>query len=302
MKSKCFNILAIAIFLPLTWTMTAQAAETAAKKKKEVNWERVDLKCHKLSPEKALKYKKFCQKARHEVSQKQKQEKYPFIALRVFSDYSITNYEVKDTTSGAHATLSSKSNMKFTVNLVEHYSKGFKSYVGLSYQNIDFDQPTSKHINNPNLDLWGFHGGLVFNPFNRLSLDLGGAYRDFYYIRGYGPDELKFSKHLVPEIYLNGQLDLFSAGSLDFGLGGHVAYAFPFDAKQREEPEGNFHVEGNLSYGGSIIARKQFESWSLSGEIGMNRQNLKTSVTDGYVDDVTFGLKIAVPFGWNEGK
>jgi hypothetical protein len=291
------------ILIAILFTSLAQAQSPQDRPKRgKMTWEEIDLKCQNFDVQKRMKNKKVCDKAGKIVTSHQKKEKYPFIALRLFTDYSFTDYEVHDKVNNANASIVSKSHIKINARLVQHYSPGFKTYLGIGYQDLIFENSLNKPIVNNHLNLWDFHGGLIFNPFNRLSLDLSAHYGDVYYIRGQGPSNLKFSQHLVPSFNLRGQFDLFTYGSLDFGLGGNIGYTLPFKAEHREEPEGNFDVKGSLNYGAEVFARKQFERWSLGGGIGFNRKEMPTSISDGELTEVTVGLKIAIPFGWNEGK
>lgn len=229
-------------------------------------------------------------------------EKYPFISMRFFTDYSFTDYEVKDKVNGGSATLVTKSHVKLDAKLVQHYSPKFKSYLGIGFQAVEYENTLTRPLVNPNLSLWDFNGGLIYNPWSRLSLDLSLHYGDNYYVRNYNATHLKFSKHLVPSVQLQANYDMFSFGDLDFGLGGKIGYTMPFTAKDREEVEGNFDVEGSLNYGADLYARKQFEKWSIGGGVGVMKRQLNTSITEGDLTEVTIGLKIAIPFGWNEGK
>lgn len=295
--SKILIIISCLIFSTLSG-----AAEPKTNPKKKLTWAEADLKCQGFNAEQRLKHKKVCDQARQKVVAQQKLDKYPFYSGRAFFDYSSTNYNVTDKSSGAGADLVSDHNVKLTAQFVYHYSPSLKTYLGLSYKNLNFDNPKSKIILNRNVDVWDFHGGLIVNPFSILSLDLSAHYGDIYYIRGEGAD-LKFSKFLVPQLNLKGNLDLFSLGGIDFGLGGNIGYALPFKAKHREEIQGNFDVEGNWAYGGEIYGRKQFEKWSISGGISKNYQQLNTSQAKGQVEEVTFGVKIAIPLGFNnQGK
>lgn len=293
-----FKILIIIVSL-IGMSSGSFGAEAQPVKKEKLTWSQADLRCQNLSSEQRLQHQKTCDEARRRVVAKQKSEKYPFYAGRFFVDYSSTNYHVKDKASGAGADFVTTSNVKIESNFVFHYSPSFKSYLGLSYSNLIFDNPNSKTILNRNLDVWDFHGGVIYNPIKRLSLDLSAHYGDVYYIRGQGND-LKFSKFLVPQINLKGSFDLFTLGGIDIGLGANIGYALPFKAEHREEPQGNFDVEGNLAYGGEIYGRKQFDRWSISGGIAKQVQHVNTSQSEGRVEQVSVGVKIAIPFGWNE--
>lgn len=54
--------------------------------------------------------------------------------------------------------------------------------------------------------------------------------------------------------------------------------------------------------GAKFYARKQFDQWSVSGGIGLSKKQMETNYMDGELTQVNFGIKIAIPFGWNEGK
>jgi len=287
-------------YLFLFFICVSFAAE--ANNKTKLTWEQVNLKCLNFSEEKKIKHKKVCDQAESIVRKKQEDEKFPFMSVRFFSDYSFTSYEVKDTQNGTRASLVSSSHIKNDLRLVQHYQSGFKTYLGIGHQNLIFENSLSKPLVNDHLKLWNYMGGIIFNPIERLSLDVSVHYADVFYVRAQGTNNLKFSQHLTPMGLVKAQFDLFSNGHLDFGLAGHLGLMPSFNAKNRDEVEGNFKAKTSLNYGGEVFARKQFESWSLAGNIGFNQRQMDASISEGRLNEVTIGFKIAVPFGFNEGK
>lgn len=273
-----------------------------ANPKNKLTWEQIHLKCLNFSEEKQIKNKKVCDKAEKIVREVQEKERYPFFSVRFFSDYSFTSYEVKDLQNGSRASLVSSSHVKNDLRFVQHYQSGFKTYLGIGHQNLIFENSLSKPLVNEQLKLWNYMGGLIVNPIERLSLDFSIHYADVFYVRAQGSDKLKFSQHLTPVGLVKAQFDIFSHGKMDFGLAGHLGIMPSFNAKNRDEVEGNFKAKTSLNYGGEIFARKQFESWSLGGNIGFNRRQMDTSISEGHLNEVTIGFKIAVPFGFNEDK
>ena len=271
-----------------------------AREKVKLTWEDIHLKCLNFSEEKKIKNKNICEKAEKIVREKEEQEKYPFMSVRFFSDYSFTSYEVKDTQTGASASLVSSSHIKTDLRLVQHYASGLKTYFGLGHQNLIFENSLSKPLVNDQLKLWNYMGGVIFNPLERLSLDISIHYGDVFYVRSQGENNLKFSQHLTPMGLVKSQFDLFSNGNLDFGVAGHLGIMPSFNAKNRDEVEGNFKAKTSLNYGGEFFARKQFEAWSLAGNVGFNQRQMDTSISEGRLNEVTIGFKIAVPFGFNE--
>lgn len=270
--------------------------------KNRMTVEQARIKCANLSPEKKVRFAKICAKVENISKKAQIKEKYPFVSLRSGVDYYFTDYEVKEKSSGAGATLVSKNHVGLNFKLVQHFSPKFKTYLGFGYQNIYFENTLSKPLVNPNLNLVDFNGGIIYNPSSRLTFDLGLHYGDVYYVRPYSNSELKFTKQLVPSAQLQVGYDLFSYGNLDFGIKGQLGYTPQFRSEDRDEVLGNFKAKSSLNYGGEIYARKQFDQWSVSGGIGLSKKQMETNYMDGELTQVNFGIKIAIPFGWNEGK
>lgn len=264
--------------------------------------EKIRIKCANLKPENRLKFAKICDKAEKESKQQQIIDKYPFISTRFSTDYVFSDYEIHEKSTGARGTIVSKNNIKYNLKLVHHYSPGFKSYFGLGYQSLDMENTISKPLVNPDLNLWDFSLGAIFNPFEKTVLDIALVYGDVYYVRPYSSTNLKFTKQLVPQLQISLAYDLFSYGQIDFGLKGNIGYTPKFTSEDRDEVLGNFKADDSINYGGEIFARKQFEQWSLSGAIGINKKDLNTNYMDGELKEVNFGIKIAIPFGWNGDK
>lgn len=298
---KITALLSAVLFIPLA----ANAKDTIPPKKytkKRISVEEARSRCANFSPEKRAKFAKICDKVEQISKQAQIKEKYPFISMRFGTEYFFTDYEVKEKATGAGASLVTESNFRLDLKMVQHFSPKFKTYLGLGYQDIKFENTLPKPMRNPHLNLWDFNGGVIYNPTSRFGLDLGLHYGDVFYIRPYSASELKFTKRLVPHLQLQAYYDVFSFGDLDFGVAGKLGYTPPFTSRDRDENFGNFKAKASLNYGGEIYARKQYEQWSIAGGVGVSRKQMDTNYIEGELTDVSVGLRVAIPFGWNEGK
>lgn len=274
----------------------------ADKKPNTLTWRELDFKCLNMSVQDKIKNKRICDKAKKIVDNSDMMKRYPFNSIRVFADYGFVDYESFDKQNNSRASIVSNADVRMSVFMVQHYYPKFKTYFGGKYNYISFNNSLNKKIKNQNLSLWGFQGGLNYRLLQRLSFDASLSYEDVYFIRSYDedPNYLKFSKHLTPKVHLGLNYDVFSIGGLDFSIGGKFGYLFPFNAKNREEASGNFRVYGNINYGIEAIVRKDMKTYSLAGSLGYGESNLDTSISDGKTRETILGVKLAVPFGFNE--
>lgn len=291
----------ILLFLFSIPLVHAQEALKAKKPVTRMSVEEVRKRCLQLEGAKKLKFESICKKAEEISKREQLKEKYPFMSLRAESDFLFTEYEIKEKSSGLGGNLVSKSHYNFGVKLLQHYSPSTKSYFGLNYQHLEFDNSLSKPLLNPKVKMLNFDAGILLTPISRLHLDFGLHYGDVFYIRPYGTQNLKVTKQLVPSGHVFAAYDVFSQGGVTFGIKGKLAYVLPFTSEDREDPQGNFKAKGSLNYGAEVYGRKQFQKWSLAGGLGVSERDMGTNYMEGKLRSVNVGVKVAIPFGW-EGE
>ncbi len=280
----------------------AIAQEQAWKKVKlpsHLTWEKVEEKCGSFSDKKRLT-NKVCKHAENRRRYIEENLAYPFLAFRLYSEYKFMDMELKDLSNGGRATLTSDTDIKLTGLLVQHYNRSFKTYQSISFEYIDMDNSLSKPLIDPTLNLWDFGVGLIWNPWRTGSLDFSFHYGEQFYVRALDTTHLRFDEYLVPSLHLKYAQDLFSFGQTDVGIAGNVGVSRGFRAEHREEITGNYDVDVNWNYGAELYARKQWNGWSISGSLGYGRMQRNTSIVEAEARETTFGLKIAIPMGFND--
>lgn len=291
------KILALTLSIFLTSSLSFAEEVTLPP---HLTWEKVEEKCATFSESKRKNHK-ICKAAEKRKRQEEKLEAFPFLSLRMFSDLSFVNMQGKDKNSGAGFNLNSEYGLKTSFMLVQHYNNGFKTYQGLGFEHIEFENSLLKPLVDRQMNLWDVSLGFVFNPWRTGSLDMKLVYGESYYLRSYSATQLKLDKYFVPGLQVRFNQDLFSVGQTDLGLGLKGGVLKDFEARNRQEPLANYDVQVNYNYGLEVYARKQWSSWSIMGGISYDVVKKDTSILEAENRETTVNLRFAIPLGFNEG-